>query len=165
MNNISIPVSIEDIKQACSNYETLYKYVKNKTETLLNQYRNTIVDQKLFGFIPWFKTTQYDKMKFCGYDQYSRELAILKLKSDTIIEVTKSTDSEPSITKLVNIVSDYFDYNLENNKHRYHINQYILCLELDNTVTRWLNHIEPIQTTLNLSEQAFNFVKAHKHIK
>lgn len=126
MNNVSVPVNIEDVKQARYNYITICNIVDEIAGTVLVKYQNTIIKRKLFGLIPWFNTTQFDKMKF--HDKHTRPFAIRKLKSDTVHEISKEVTSEPTRTKVVNVVSDFFDYNFQYNTYRRHINQYTLCL-------------------------------------
>lgn len=164
MNNVSVPVNIEDIKQSCSNYITIYNIVDEIAGTVLVKYQNTNIKRKLFGFIPWFNTTQFDKMKF--HDRHARPSAIYKLKSDTICEISKKFTSEPTRTKVINVVSDFFDYNFQDNKYRYTINQYNLCLELAQTInklSREYNTITPPIISVSLS--AFGFVNTYKRVE
>lgn len=83
---ISVIVDTKTIKKACENYESIYNYIDNLYRTKLEEYRNTKVKRKLFGFnIPWTKTTKY---KQSGIDlhlmctDYGMELARLKVMNE-----------------------------------------------------------------------------------
>lgn len=161
MNNVSVSVNIEDVKQACSNYNTLCDIVSDKVSTVLNTYQNTIIKRKLFGFIPWFNTTQFDKMKF--HDKYERYGAISKLKKDVEEDIEKEYIYR-SLYIITAVASDYFRYRYNHDKYR--PNTYLIFLELVHTVNKLFSGYNTIvPSTISVSPVAFEFVNTYKNVE
>lgn len=60
---ISAILDIETIKKACENYQQIYNSIDTLYQNKLEEYKNTKVKRKLFGFnIPWTQTTLYKQL-------------------------------------------------------------------------------------------------------
>lgn len=162
MSNVTIPVDIEDIKSAISNYNKIYYYVSQQANNKLKEYKETIIKRKLFGFIPWFNTTQYNKLGFNG-DKYTRSFAIYDFKAAIKAIVSDTIKNQPDKTKATDVVADYFSYRYEIDKYRR--NQYYIFAELEYTINEvcyGYNRYTP--TTLNVSQFAYDFINKYKDV-
>lgn len=158
MSNITIPVDIEDIKAAVSNYNTIYSYVSQQANSKLKEYEGTIIKRKLFGFIPWFNTTQYDKLGFNG-DKYTRSCAEHKLHQE-LYRLINNDNSNYECRPLLNcVLTDLFSsYNDPHNNHTL----YLEFKHIINKVEYGYNRDTP--TTLNVSQFAYDFINKYKDV-
>jgi hypothetical protein len=86
---ISVIIDIETIKKACENYQQIYNHINILYNNKLEEYKNTKVNRKLFGFnIPWTQTTLYKQL---GLDSYftTADYRVLLDKLKVMSEVRK----------------------------------------------------------------------------
>ena len=158
MSNVAIPVDIEDIKAALTNYNTMYNYVSQQANNKLKEYKETIIKRKLFGFIPWFNTTQYNKLGFNG-DKYTRSRAEYKLHEE-LYRAINSGHVNCEYRLLLNcVLTDLFSsYSDPHNNHT-------IYLELEytfNKVCYGYNRYTP--TTLSVSQFTYDFINKYKDV-
>lgn len=153
MNNVSIPVDIEDVKQACMNYSDAYNLVENVIGDTLKTYEETIIKRKLFGFIPWFNTTQFDKMNF--YCKHSRPFAINKLKEDVKDVIPEN---------IADVVEDYFvSRNIMGGN--YTRSCHFIFKELKYVINEMeYTYGKEIPASIHVSTNAFNFIRKYRNI-
>lgn len=153
MNNISIPVDIEDVKQACMNYSDAYNLVEEVIGDTLKTYEETIIKRKLFGFIPWYDTTQFDKMNF--YGKHSRPFAIDKLKRDV---------KEVLPENIASVVDAYFiSRNLIGGN--YTRSGHFIFKELKYAINEMeYTYGKEIPASMHVSTNAFNFIRKYRNI-
>ncbi|WAW11546.1 hypothetical protein vBAcePPAc_0169 [Aeromonas phage vB_AceP_PAc] len=153
MSNVTVPVDIEDVKQACMNYSDAYNLVEKVIGDTLKTYEETIIQRKLFGFIPWFNTTQFDKMNF--YGKHSRPFAMNKLKRDVKDVIPEN---------IADVVEDYFVYrNITGGN--YTRSGHIIFKELKYVINEMeYTYGKEIPASMHVSTSAFNFIRKYRNI-